>query len=117
MAVENQAGVYDAPAIAARVLDFINNGETNPVVVVENLDPESGGSSAAIRFQESDTGNATDWADIPDTSATVLPGGKSVQTVINSNRARVALHAGGNVKLLVSVIRTVKGGPANLGAA
>jgi len=117
VSVVKQAGVYDAPAIADRVLEFVNNGDTSPVVICENLDPASGGASAAIRFQESDTGNANDWTDIPDTSATVLPGGDNVQTVINSNRARVALHAGGNVKLLVSVIRTLKGSPANLGAA
>ena len=109
-------GVYDAPAVATRVVEFLNNGDTNPVVFVENLDPVTG-ASAAIRFQESDTGNADDWTDIPDTVATVLPGGCVVLTQLNSSRSRLALHAGGNVKLLVTVVRTVKGSPTNLGAA
>jgi hypothetical protein len=112
VSVHSQAGVYIAPAIAARVLQFNNNGSQPPVVVVENL---STGASAAIRFQESD--NAVDWTDIPDTSATVMPGGESVQTVVNSSRARIALHAGGNVSLLVTVNRTIKGSPTDLGAA
>lgn len=107
--------VYDAPAIAARVVEFLNNGNLTPVVYAENQDPASGGASAAIRFQDSD--NGVDWTDVPDTSATVLPGGDAVVTVINSTRARIALHAGGNVKLLVTVIRQVKGSPDNLGAA
>ena len=113
--IHSQAGVYDAPAIAARVLEFFNNGVQPPVVIAENLSPTVGGASAAIRFQESD--NGVDWTDIPDTSATVMPGGESVQTVVNSSRSRIALHAGGNVKLLVTVIRTIKGSPTNLGAA
>ena len=115
MSVHSQAGVYDAPAIAARVVQFYNNGVQAPTVIVENLSPSVGGASAAIRFQESD--NGSDWTDIPDTSATVMPGGESVQTVVNSSRARIALHAGGNVSLLVSVIRTIKGSPIDLGAA
>lgn len=115
MSAHLQPGVYDAPAIAARVLQFTNNGQTSPVVLVENLSPIVGGASAAIRFQESD--NGVDWTDIPDTSATVMPGGDIVQTVVNSNRAKIALHAGGNVSLLVSVLRTIKGSPIDLGAA
>lgn len=115
MAVKTAAVVYDAPAIAGRVMEFNNNGSQNPVVIVENQDPVTGGASAAIRFQESD--NGTDWTDIPDTAATVLPGGKSVLTTVVSLKARIALHAGGNVKLLVTLIRTVDGSPANLGTA
>jgi hypothetical protein len=115
MSVHAQPGVYSAPAIAARVLQFHNNGSQPPVVIVENLSPSVGGASAAIRFQESD--NGVDWTDIPDTSATVMPGGESVQTVVNSSRARIALHAGGNVSLLVTVVRTIKGSPVDLGAA
>ena len=115
MSVDVRPGVYDAPAIAARVVEFLNNGNTAPVVIVENNDPAAGGASAAIRFQESD--NGVDWTDIPDTAATVLPGGENVLTLIQSSRARIALHAGGNVKLLVTVVRTVKGSPTNLGAA
>ena len=115
MSVDSQSGVYDAPAIAARVVEFLNNGNNSPYVIAENQDPTAGGSSAAIRYQESD--NGVDWTDIPDTAATVLPGGDNVATLIQSSRARIALHAGGNVKLLVTVIRTVKGSPGNLGAA
>ena len=112
MSLDVKPGVYDAPAIAARIVEFLNNGNTAPVVYVENVDTLA---SAAIRFQESD--NGVDWTDIPDTSATVLPGGEVVVTIINSSRARIALHAGGNVKLLVTVIRSIKGAPTNLGAA
>ena len=112
MAVDVKSGVYDAPAIAQRVLEFLNNGNTTPVVIVENLDTAS---SAAIRFQESD--NGVDWTDVPDTAATVLPGGENVLTLTQSSRARIALHAGGSVKLLVTVVRTVKGSPTNIGAA
>lgn len=115
MSIDMRPGNYEAPAIAARVVEFLNNGNTSPVVIVENNDPAAGGSSAAIRFQESD--NGVDWTDIPDTAATVLPGGENVLTVVQSSRARIALHAGGNVMLLVSVIRTVKGSPTNIGAA
>jgi len=115
MSVQMQPGVYEAPPVAARIVEFLNNGNNAPVVVVENEDPAAGGASAAIRFQESD--NGVDWTDISDTAATVLPGGDSVVTTVQSSRARIALHAGGNVKLLVTVIRIIKGSPSNLGAA
>lgn len=111
MSSKVEAGVYSAPAIAGRIVEFLNNGGGSPVVVVENYDATS---SAEIRFQESD--NGVDWTDISDTVATVLPG-KNVTTTVVSSRARLALYAGGNVKLLVTVIRTVDGSPANLGAA
>ena len=112
MSVDVKSGVYDAPAIAAIVFEFLNNGNTTPVVIVENLDDAA---SAAIRFQESD--NGVDFTDIADTAATVLPGGENVLTLTQSNRARIALHAGGNVKLLVTIVRTVKGSPTTVGAA
>lgn len=115
MAVDVKNAVYDAPAVAARVLEFLNSGNNSPVVIVENQDPEAGGASAAIRLQESDNGQ--DWTDIPDTAKTVLPGGDSVVITAESSRARIALHAGGNVKLLVTIIRTIKGAPFNVGAA
>ena len=111
MASKVESGIYDAPAIAGRVVEFLNNGGSAPVVTVENNDTTS---SAEIRFQESDDGN--NWTDISDTVNTVLPG-KSVVTTVVSSRARLALYAGGNVKLLVTVIRTVDGSPTNLGAA
>lgn len=115
MSVHMQPGVFEAPAIASRVVQFYNNGFTKPVVIVENLDPAVGGSSAAVRLQESD--NGVDWTDVPDTSSTIMPGGESVLIVASSGRARLALHAGGNVSLLVSIIRTIKGSPTDLGAA
>ena len=114
MSTKTEAGVYSAPAIAGRIVEFLNNGGSSPIVTVENLDPSVGGSSAEIRFQESD--NGADWTDISDTVATVLPS-RSVVTTVVSSRARLALYSGGNVKLLVTVIRTVDGSPANLGAA
>lgn len=113
--IHQQTLAVDAPAIAARVLEFYNNGQHEPVVIVENQSPAVGGASAAIRYQESD--NGVDWTDIPDTAATVMPGGDSVQTLVSSSRARIALHAGGSVPLTVTVIRTVKGSPTNLGTA
>lgn len=115
MSVDVQQASYDAPAIAGRVVEFLNNGNNPVVAIVENNAPEVGGASAAIRYQESDDG--VSWTDIPDTVATVLPGGDNVVTLIQSSRARIALHAGGNVPLSVHVIRTVKGSPMNLGAA
>jgi len=114
VSVDVKQANYSAPAIAGRVVEFLNNG--NAVIsIVENNAPATGGASAAIRYQESD--NGVDWTDIPDTVATVLPGGDNVATLIQSSRARIALHAGGNVPLSVHVIRTVKGSPSNLGAA
>jgi len=115
VAVEVKNINYAAPAIAARIVDFLNSGNNAPVVIVENQDAAVGGASAAIRFQESD--NGTDWTDIPDTAATVLPGGDNVVTQVQTSRARIALHAGGNVRLSVTIIRTIKGSPTNLGAA
>lgn len=111
MSSKVESGIYGAPAIADRIVEFLNNGGVAPTVVIENNDTLS---SAEIRFQESDNGSS--WTDISDTVATVFPG-KSVTKTVISSRARLALYAGGNVKLLVTVIRTVDGSPANLGAA
>jgi hypothetical protein len=101
---------YDAPAIAARVVEFANSGDLASYVVVENLDTLA---SAAIRYQESDDGQ--NWTDIANTTATVNPGESNGQ-IVTSARARIALHAGGNIKLSVAVIRQVNGAPTNLGA-
>jgi hypothetical protein len=103
-------GDYDAPAIAAVVFQFSNSGDLAPYVVVENQDDTA---SAAIRYQESDDGQT--WTDIANTTATVNPGESNGQ-VVTSARARIALHAGGNVKLSVAVIRQINGAPTNLGA-
>lgn len=101
---------YDAPAIAAVVMQFNNSGDLAPYLVVENQDALA---SAAIRYQESDDGQ--NWTDIANTTATVNPGESNGQ-IVTSGRARIALHAGGNVKLSVAVIRQVNGAPNNLGA-
>ena len=102
---------YTAPAIAARVVEFQNNGDLPPYIVVENLD---GTASAAIVYQESDDG--VNWADIPTTVATVNPGLSDGQ-IVTSTRRKLALHAGGNVLLKVSVLRVVNGAPPDLGLA
>jgi len=105
-----ETGDYDAPAIAAVAVQFINSGDLSPYIVVENLNALA---SAAIRYQESDDGQ--NWTDIANTTATVNPGDSNGQ-IVASARARIALHAGGNVKLSVAIIRQVNGAPANLGA-
>jgi len=108
--LKTETGQYDAPAIAGIVLTFANSGNLAPYAVLENLDALA---SAAIRYQESDDGQ--NWTDIANTTATINPGESNGQ-VVTSARARIALHAGGNVKLSVAVIRQVNGAPLNLGA-
>lgn len=106
-----KAAVYTAPAIAARVVEFMNQGDAPPHVTVENLDSLA---SVAIKMQESDDGNA--WTDVVNTFRTINPGTSAQQDVVSS-RSRLALHAGGNVRLLVSVKRQVDGAPTSFGAA
>jgi len=106
-----KSATYDAPAIAARVTEFQNNGNIPPYCVVENL---SALSSAPVKYQESDDG-AT-WTDIPGAIATVNPG-ESDGRQVTSARAKIALHAGGNLKVQFSVARQVDGSPLSLGAA
>lgn len=101
---------YDAPAIAGVVMSFQNSGNLAPYLIVENLNTLA---SAAIRYQESDDGQ--NWTDISNTTATVNPGESNGQ-IVTSARARIALHAGGNVKVSVAVIRQVNGAPTILGA-
>ena len=105
-----ETGDYNAPAIADVVMQFTNSGDLAPYLVVENLDALA---SAAIRYQESDDGQT--WTDIANTTATVNPGASNGQ-IVTSARARIALHAGGNVKMSVSVIRQINGAPTILGA-
>lgn len=102
---------YIAPAVADRVVQFQNSDDVPPYVVVENLD---GAVSVPIKFQESDDG--TNWTDIAGTNATVNPA-ESVACSVVTSRARIALHAGGNARVLVTVNRTVNGSPLNLGSA
>lgn len=103
--------IYDAPAIADRVVEFRNTGDLAPYVVVENLD---GAASCAIRYQESDDGST--WTDIAGTTQTVNPGESNGQIVVSA-RARIALHAGGNVSISFGLVRQVDGAPVNLGTA
>ena len=111
MSTTTQTVYYDVPAIGAIISEFRNNGSNPPVVVVENLSPNA---TASIRFQESDNGQ--DWTDIADTVASIPPGKNVVRTLV-SLRARLAIFGSGNVPVLVTLIRTVDGSPADLGAA
>lgn len=104
-------GVYTAPAIAARVLEFANGGNLPPYCVVENL---SSTTSAPVKYQESDDG--TTWTDIPGTTVTVNPGESDGQ-IVTASRARIALHVGGNLQIIFGVTRQVDGAPLNLGTA
>lgn len=106
-----KSAVYTAPAIASQVVQFQNAPDVPPYVVVENM---NGLVSVPIKFQESDDGST--WTDIPGTNATVNPG-EAVATSVVTSRSRVALHAGGNAQILVTVNRTVNGSPNNLGSA
>lgn len=106
-----QTAVYLAPAVANQVVEFHRPADLPPYVVVENLDA---GVSVPIKFQESDDG--TSWTDIAGTNSTVGPS-DSVGAVVVATRARIALHAGGNAQIQVSVHRTVNGAPTNLGSA
>ena len=106
-----KSAVYTAPAVAAKVVEFNNSLDLAPYVTVENLD---GAVSVPIKFQESDDGST--WTDIAGTNATVNPG-QSVGCSVVTSRARIALHAGGNARVLVSINRTVNGSPTNLGSA
>jgi|GEM_PF-1912549 len=100
---------YTAPASAAIVVEFRNDGNLNPYVVVENKD---GVNSIAAKYQESDDG--VTWTDIAGTNVNIGPGDADGQVVVSS-RARIALHAGGNADLLFSLIRQVNGDPTDMG--
>ena len=102
---------YLAPSIAAIVVEFNNNGDLPAYVVIENVDS---GNSAAIRFQEGDNGN--DFTDIPGAVDTVIPG-KSIGRLLTSSKRLISVHAGGNVRLKISLIRQVDGSPGDLGLA
>lgn len=110
--IVTHTNVYDAPAVADRIMIF-HNPTLPPVVIVEHFDGTEINSSA-IKFQESNDGSS--WSDIAGTNATINPGLSNTQT-ISSGQARLALHAGGNVKLRVTLIRQVDGAPLDLGVA
>ena len=110
--LSTKAVVYDAPAIADRVAVFHNTLKP-PVVVVEHFDG-SALNSVQLKYQESDDG--TNWTDIASTPVTINPGGSDLQ-VVSSSRSRLALHAGGGVKIKVTLIRQVDGAPFDFGVA
>jgi len=106
---DTKVTTIDAPALATQVIYFRNDGNLPAVVTVENLDDSA---SAAIKYQERDSGA---WADIAGATATVLPETSDVQTLSGATLRNIALHAGGNVKLLVTVSRQEDGEVADLG--
>jgi len=99
----------DAPSVATQVITFRNDGNLPAIVLVENLD---GSASAAIKYQERDSGA---WSDISGTNATINPGTSDVQILSGATLREIALHAGGNLKLLVTVLRQEDGEVADLG--
>jgi len=107
----SKSATYIAPAIASRIVEFQNDGDLPPHVLLENTGLTA---SAAIRYQESD--NGSNWTDIANTAGTVLPG-ESNQQLIVSTKARLALYAQGNTPLNVTVSKQVNGSPTNLGVA
>jgi len=107
--IDMKSAVYTAPSVAARIFEFRNDGDTPPHVTVENLDAVA---SAAVKYQESDDG--TTWTDIAGSPVTIPPGDADAQSVV-SLKSRIACHAGGNVKVSVSVKRQANGAPTNLG--
>lgn len=109
MGMSIKDGVYDAPAIAARVVEFQNGGNLAPYCVVENL---SDLASAPVCFQESADGQV--WSDIPNTKRTVLPGSSDGQ-IVTSSQPYIALNVGGNLQIKFTVVRQVNGSPVNLG--
>ena len=109
--LSSKTAVYDAPAIAGQVVEFSNQGALPPYILVQNLDTLA---SSAIKYQESN--DKSTWTDIAGTTATVNPGDSNGQQVVTS-MAFIRLHAGGNLKLLVSVNRAINGSPLDLGTA
>lgn len=98
-----KSGTVAAPAVAGRILEFRNEGNLPPIVIVENLD---GSASASIKYQESD---GSSWSDIPGTPATINPHQSDAQMITGATQRDIALFAGGNVKLLIHVIRQADG--------
>lgn len=109
--LSTKSAVYLAPSSAKRVVQMFNSLDLPPYITIENLD---GVASAPIKYQESDDGST--WADVAGTPANVNPGQSNGQIVVTSRRL-LALFAGGNVNLLVSVTRQVNGSPLDLGTA
>ena len=92
-----KSGTIDAPAVADRVIEFRNEGSLAPVVIVENLDDSA---SASVKLQE---------------PATINPG-ESFQWIVSAATLRdLAIHAGGDLKLLVHVTRQADGELSNWG--
>lgn len=100
---------YNAPAVAAIVVEFRNDGNLNPYCVVENKDVAN---SIALKYQESDDGIT--WTDIAGTTTSVLPNDADGQ-VVTSAKSRTAVHAGGNADFLFSLVKQANGDPTDLG--
>jgi len=107
---DKKTTTIDAPSVATQVITFRNDGNLPPIVLVENLDDSA---SAAIKYQERDSGA---WLDVAGTTATVLPEASNAQMLSGATLREIALHAGGNLKLLVTVIRQEDGEVADLGS-
>lgn len=102
---------YAAPAISARIVEFMRDGSLAPYVVLENV---STTNSIAVVYQESDDGQ--NWTDIVATAVMIGPVLSNAQVIVSS-KSRLAIKASGNGNLLVSIVKQVNGSPANLGAA
>lgn len=109
--LSSKTAVYTAQSVAGRVFQMMNSLDLAPYIVVENTD---GLASCPIRYEESDDGST--WTPISGTAANVNPGKSDGQIVVTSRRL-IALFAGGNVKIQVSVVRQVNGAPLDLGVA
>lgn len=109
--LSTKSAVYTAPAIAERVVEFRNDGDSPAVCTVENL---STTNSAALKYQESS--NGTTWSDIAGSTVTVNPGLSNTQLVVAA-QSRIALHIGGNLQVQVHIARVVNGAPDDLGSA
>ena len=100
-----------APAIQARVLELNANGDLPPYVVVENIGTSA---SVAIVWQESDDGST--WTDIGGTTKSINPSKSDGQVIVTTKR-KIALSAGGGMRLLVAVARQVNGPVSDFGVA
>lgn len=110
MATRTDDAVFDAPAIAAIVTQFLNTSGNVPAVVVTNLGTSA---SCALKFQDSDDGST--WTDITGATATILPGASDGPRLISSVKRLIAIHAGGGMKIKVHVTRVGAVSPASLG--
>ena len=109
--ISQKSESYLAPSVQARVMELNNNGDVPPTIIIENIGTAA---SASIVIEESDDG--TTWTPLAGTTKAINPG-KSCSQIITSVKRKLALSAGGNVRLLVTVIRQVNGPVNDLGTA